>query len=99
MPNAYSLLPISPQCQSTQQSCLVGDDLDVLAGLEIDLLRVAAAEIQMVPVEELLGLFDRFLQQFVPTLLSVLLQAAAAKVVLIFAAFFPRVMAEFKTGA
>src|SRR6516165_9644319 len=95
----YSLILGSPQRQSAQQSCFVGDDLDVFAGLELNLFRVAAAQVQMVPVEGLLRLFDGLLQQFVPPLLSVLLQAAAAKVVLIFAAFFPRMMAKLEAGA
>src|SRR5438552_5938190 len=53
----------------------------------------------MVPVEKLEGLFDHFLHELVPALLAVLVEAAAAEVVLVFAISLPGMMAEFESRA
>ena len=82
------LLPLTPQRYAAQKACFVGNDFDILAGLEVDLLGVAAAEVEVVPVEELGGLLDRFLQQLVPVLLAVLVEAAPAEVVLVLRSLF-----------
>src|SRR6185503_14411246 len=92
-------VPLAPERDAAEQSRLIGNDLDILAGFEGDLLGVAAAEIKVVPVEKLVGLFDRFLQQLVPALLTVFIEAAPTQVVLIFAVSLPRMMAELQPRA
>src|SRR5689334_4036588 len=51
-------LPLSPERHAAGEAGLVGNDFDVFTGLEVELLGVAPAEIEMIPVEELVGLFD-----------------------------------------
>src|SRR6476469_9151124 len=92
-------IPFAPKRYTAQQSGLVRNNLNVLARLEVDLLGVAAAKIEMVPVEELVGLLNRRLQQLVPTLLAVFVQTAAAKIILILTILQPGMVAEFETGA
>jgi hypothetical protein len=55
------LLPLAPQRHAAKQPGFVGDDLDILPGLEVDFLGIASAEVKVIPVEEFGCLFDRFL--------------------------------------
>ena len=66
--------------------------------LEVDLFGVAAAQVEVVPVEELLRLIEGFPDQLVPALLAVAVEAAAADVVLV-GFLLPGVVAEFEAGA
>src|ERR1700689_3697995 len=79
---AFSL-PLAPEGYATEKAGFVRDDLYIFAGLEFDLLGIAATEVEMVPVEQTCGLIDSFLEELVPYLLTVLIQAAAAEVVLV----------------
>ena len=47
-----SSVPLAPESDATEQAGLVGDDFHIFTGLEVDFLGVAAAEVQVVPVEE-----------------------------------------------
>jgi len=44
-------IPFLPQRNSTQQPRFVRNNLDVLARLEIEFLRISSAQVEMVPVE------------------------------------------------
>jgi hypothetical protein len=89
LPPGGGLLPITPQSYPSEQACFVGNNLYVLAWLKGDFFCVAAAEIEMIPVKQLEGLIDRLLQQLVPALLPVFVEAAASEIVLVFAIPLP----------
>ena len=89
---------VFPQRHAAQQAGFVGDDLDVFGQLEFDLLGVAAADVEVVPVERCRGLRNGFLEELVPRLLAVFIEAAAADVVLV-GVLLPGMMAEFEAGA
>ena len=86
--NSY-LFVIAPEGDAAEDAFAVGDDADVFGGSEFDLLGVAAAEVEVVPVEGGLGLRDGFEEHFVPVLLAEAIEAAAADVVLV-GEFLPR---------
>src|SRR5579859_2842547 len=52
---------IAPQSDSAEQAFFVRNDADVLGQLEVDVPRVPAAQVEVVPVEELRSLLDRLL--------------------------------------
>src|ERR1039458_3153011 len=60
LPSPECLSPlIPPQHHAAQQPALIRDNTHVFCRCEEDLFRVAAAQVEVIPVEELLGLRDR----------------------------------------
>ena len=92
-------IPLAPESDAAEQASFVGDDLHIFARLEVELLGVASAEIEVIPVEEFCGLFDGILYQLVPMLSAVFVETAAAKEVLVGFALAPGMVGELEAGA
>src|SRR5215469_4590466 len=95
---AFDCLFVFPEGYAAQEAGFVGDDLYVFGWGEVDFFGVAAAEVEVIPVEGVGGLLDGFLQKFVPVLLAVFFEAALAEVVLV-GLLLPGVVAELEAGA
>src|ERR1035437_39466 len=98
-PPQLHLTLIAPQDYAAEEAGLVGDDTHILAGLEEDFFGVAAAQVELVPVEELFGLLDGRFKEVVPAGLAEAVEAAAADVVLVgHALLAPGVVAQLEAG-
>src|SRR5271157_5905909 len=90
---------ILPEEDAAEQAALVGDDGDVFGELEGDFFGVAAAQVEVVPVEEHFGLLDGGFEELVPAGLAVLVEAAAAEGVLVVHALLaPGMEAQLQAG-
>ena len=85
---AFSTHPSNRHNATPPKRPFVGDDFYVGAGGEGDFLGVAAADVEVVPVEGGVGLVDGRLEEFVPGFFAELVEAAAAEVVLVGFAVF-----------
>ena len=92
-------VPLTPESDAAKQAGFVGDDLHIFAGLEVELLGVAAAEVEVIPVEEFCGLFDGILHQLVPVLFAVFVESATAEEILVGFALAPGMVGELEAGA
>src|ERR1700721_587710 len=97
--NLLYSIPLAPESNPAEEAGFVGDDLYIFAGLEVELLGFAAAEVEMIPVEEVLGFFNGVLHKLVPMLFAVFIETAAAKEILIGFAFAPGMMRELEARA
>src|ERR1035438_940826 len=104
--NTWPLTPASasplipPQRHAAQNAALVGDNAHVARRREEDLLRVATAQVEVVPVEKRFSLLNRGLKEVVPARLAKAVQAAAAQVVFVgHALLAPGMVAQFQAGA
>ncbi len=95
--NSY-LFVIAPEVDSAEDAFFVGDDADVFGWGEEDFFGVAAAEVEVVPAEELDAVCvmasSRYLFQ---RLFAELIETAAADVVLV-GFFAPGMVAQFEDG-
>src|SRR5579859_812857 len=92
------LIPLAPEDYAAEDSFFIGDDGYIRAGVDGDLFGVAAADVEVVPVEGGGGLRDGVFEEAVPRLLAEFVETAAAEVVLVGFAL-PGMMAEFEAGA
>ena len=73
-----ALLLLPPQIHAAQDAIAVRHDGDVFRKLEVDFFSVAAAQVEMVPVEGGCRLLDGLAETLVPLLLAVFVEAATA---------------------
>jgi len=97
--SGWVLFPFSPEGDAAEKAGFIRDDGDVGRKLEVDFLGVAAAEVEVVPVEEVQGLIDGFTEELIPALPAKFVEASAPEIVLVFTVPFPGVVTEFEPRA
>src|ERR1039458_1157832 len=72
---------VFPEENAAEDPLSVGDDGHVGGKFEVELLGVSAADVEVVPIEELFRLLDALQDERVPAILAEFVEAAAAEVI------------------
>lgn len=83
---------------TAEQAVHIGDEGGVFGHIEVDVFVIAAADVEMVVIEEALEVSDGLLEALVPALPAIFFQASSAEEIFVGLAFAERMMAEFETG-